>query len=123
MSEPYLIAHLVYGSPAFDIAIRCDDMGTESDPGPWWIIPTSGHRAYPYWYIAMDQLYPEELIYGDSALDYANSVGDALLLGKLPAPPDWPDHYTTYAAPRTGLITNLAERLGFVPKPTTINRR
>ena len=49
MTTPYLIAHLVRGEPAFDIAIRCDDMGTEDDPSPWWIMPSTGHRCYPYW--------------------------------------------------------------------------
>ena len=34
------------------------------------------------------------------------------------------DHYSLSAAPKgTGLIKNLAERLGFVPKPPTITRR
>lgn len=45
---PFLILHKVRGLPAFDIANCCDDMGTEDDPAPWWIIPTSGHRAHPY---------------------------------------------------------------------------
>lgn len=37
---PYLILHKVRGEAAFDIAIRdLDETG--------WIIPTSGHRAYP----------------------------------------------------------------------------
>jgi hypothetical protein len=53
----FLIAHKVRGETAFDIAIRCDDMGTPSDPGPWWIIPTSGHRAYPYWQAPLSELY------------------------------------------------------------------
>jgi len=39
----YLIAHKVRGQPAFDIAIQM-----MMEDGPWWIIPTSGHRAYPY---------------------------------------------------------------------------
>lgn len=101
---PYLIAHLVRGVPAFDIATRCDDMGTKSDPGPWWIIPTSGHRAYPYeqWLLS----------------DIAN------ITLPIEAPPDWPDHYAPSHAPRgTGLITNLADLLGFVSKPPTITRR
>src|SRR6185437_4927349 len=68
MPEPFLIAHLVRGEPAFDIAtqIICPECSTinpatgrhaapegcdECDhTGYWWIIPTSGHRAYPYWY-------------------------------------------------------------------------
>jgi hypothetical protein len=40
----YLIAHKVRGEPAFDVAIQM-----EMPDGPWWIIPTSGHRAFPYW--------------------------------------------------------------------------
>ena len=109
MSEPYLIVHVVRSEPAFDIAIRCDDMGTESDPAPWWIIPTSGHRAYPYWYRELKPL---------SSLFIAN-------YGHLPlCPPDWPDHYSTLPAPRgQGLLSNLAEALGFAPKPIKIRRR
>ena len=42
-SELYLIAHRVRGEPAFDIAQR-SQIGDEEG----WIIPTSGHRAYPY---------------------------------------------------------------------------
>ena len=44
--ESYLILHKVRGEPAFDIAIN---IGGEEDE--MWIIPTSGHRAYPlrYW--------------------------------------------------------------------------
>ena len=41
----YLIAHKVRGEPAFDIAIQM-----MMADGPWWIIPTSGHRAYPFWW-------------------------------------------------------------------------
>ena len=40
----YLIAHKVRGEPAFDIAEPMQ-VGDET----WWVIPTSGHRAYPYW--------------------------------------------------------------------------
>jgi hypothetical protein len=40
----YLIAHKVRGEPAFDVAVKM-----EMPDGPWWIIPTSGHRAYPFW--------------------------------------------------------------------------
>jgi hypothetical protein len=46
ISEPYLILHKVRGERAFDIAVQME-AECESDPGPWWIILTSGHRAYP----------------------------------------------------------------------------
>jgi hypothetical protein len=74
----HLILHKVRGQPAFDIAERCDDMGTAEDPGPWWIISTSGHRAYPY------KIFPLANV-------RANSVGLDLLID--PIPDDWPDHY------------------------------
>ncbi len=113
--EPHLIAHLVRGQPAFDIAIILDEVGTESDPGPWWIIPTSGHRAYPYWFYNLNQMVVE----GDHP---AESV---VMLDEVPEPPpNWPDHYAPSAAPKgQGLISNLAERLGLIPKPPTITRR
>ena len=44
MSQLYLIAHKVRGEPAFDVAQKML-VGEET----YWIIPTSGHRAYPYW--------------------------------------------------------------------------
>ena len=84
---------------------ECDDFGY------WWIIPTSGHRAYPYWTLRLDL-----------AVDW-HLVGIIHTEVPLP-PPDWPDHYSLSAAPKgTGLISNLAERLGFVPAPTRITRR
>ena len=49
-TEPlYLIAHKVRGEQAFDIAIQM----VMAD-GLWWVIPTSGHRAYPYWWTSID---------------------------------------------------------------------
>ena len=128
MTVPYLIAHVVRGSPAFDIAEQmecpvCAGRGTGDEiefaatgcdqcnaDGHWWIIPTSGHRAYPYW---TEKLYSVNMG-GDSGLEE--------VLQEFPA--DLPDHYSLSAAPKgQGLIKNLAERLGFVPKPPTISRR
>src|SRR5258708_9323898 len=92
MSELYLIAHKVRGELAFDIAERmvcaeCQgNSSTGRDPyvcfecddlGYWWVIPTSGHRAYPY---ANKECEWDEL-----------SVG-------LP-PDDLPDHYAHCASP------------------------
>src|SRR6202166_388044 len=69
-SELYLIAHRVRGEPAFDIAQR-SQIGDEEG----WIIPTSGHRAYPYDFIAL-------------------SMVSAIWITELgPMPPDLPDHY------------------------------
>ncbi len=62
----HLILHKVRGEPAFDIAEKIQ-IGDEEG----WIIPTSGHRAYPF--VVMDE---------HDASKYA---------GMIPA--DWPDHY------------------------------
>jgi hypothetical protein len=56
MTELYLVAHKVRGEPAFDIAQhmtcpKCEGTNDHCDAcdgaGHWWIIPTSGHRAFP----------------------------------------------------------------------------
>jgi len=65
----FLIAHKVRGELAFDTAHRLQ-IGDEQG----WIIPTSGHRAYPYWSMEL-------------------SIPD---LG--PMPDDLPDHYQVTAA-------------------------
>lgn len=68
---PHLIAHLVRSRPAFDIAHRVcpgsppcqplcglfDGESCVAQDEDWWIIPTSGHRAYPYWFTELDDLY------------------------------------------------------------------
>lgn len=108
----FLIAHKVRGEAAFDIAQRCDDMGTPDDPGPWWIIPTSGHRAYPYWHE------PLQTIEGDLGQDYLESI-----LSMIPA--DLPDHYPAPRAHEPAPKINprrLLETLGLA-KPLIINRR
>jgi hypothetical protein len=93
----YLILHKVRGEPVFDIADRlrcpvCEPMRqgldhgqdyagncTSCDDGYWWIIPTSGHRAYPYVEWPLDSILPAGATDPDN-LEYA-------------IPPDWPDHY------------------------------
>lgn len=72
----YIIAHKVRGERAFDVAIP---LVTESDE-IWWIIPTSGHRAYPYWHAPLDGLGR-----GSDYGFYLNYVGDP--------PADLRDHY------------------------------
>lgn len=110
----YLIAHKVRGEPAFDVAIQAD-MGTESDPGPWWIIPTSGHRAYPYWHIAVDKLLCTS---SRSPRPYPIDLPDI--------PANLPDHYAHVSArhepaPRIN-PKQLLEKLG-LRKPLGITRR
>jgi hypothetical protein len=60
----FLVAHKVRGEPAFDVGIRseCPECRGatchECGDGYWWIIPTSGHRAYPYWHMGLEPLAP-----------------------------------------------------------------
>jgi hypothetical protein len=111
MSDPYLIAHKVRGLAAFDIAIQmicplCPNKGHgchECDGlGYWWIVPTSGHRAYPAESWKLYELLPSYIQWD------ANEV--AVL----------PDHYPDRStAPRV----NLIEALGLRPAPAKIERR
>lgn len=104
MSDLYLIAHKVRGEPAFDVATQmecpeCKGRSAQScidgpmfcsecdETGYWWIIPTSGHRAYPYDH--------QPLLECIELTDWAEM------------PSDLPDHYTTRAAPRVDLATVL----------------
>lgn len=77
MSEPYLILHRVRGEPAFDIAISIQGEDLI------WIIPTSGHRAYPWWFIPLSE--------------FRGFINHTL----PPTPPNWPDHYSANDLPRT----------------------
>lgn len=99
MSEPYLIAHLVRGEPAFDIAIRMD--GPDEDGDEWWIIPTSGHRAYPY--------------------NTAKLSEDSLLILES-CPAGWPDHYPHSASPTPRTAPDLRS-LGLIRPQPKIARR
>ncbi len=95
MKEAFLIAHKVYGEPAFDIAEKmgcseCHGLGcVECDElGYWWIISTSGHRAYPYWH------------------------SHILVLDTVPdMPENWPDHYAHSSAPHKELLAALLAKL------------
>lgn len=68
LSELYLIAHKVRGEAAFDVAQKLQ-IGDEEG----WIIPTSGHRAYPYWYQSLEAVFSYHFV--------------------PPLPPDLRDHY------------------------------
>jgi hypothetical protein len=90
-----LCAHVAYGERHFDIAIRCDDMGTLSDPGPWYII-NSGHRIRPYWAIPFDHSLVDAA--GDPPddaeeswsliLEAQDNRGILELIGLAPKPPE-----------------------------------
>jgi hypothetical protein len=86
-NELYLILHKVRGEPAFDVACRLD-IGSAGG----WIIPTSGHRAYPYrWWLLED-------LSDISDINYAGvHERPASLDHTMPA--DWPDHYRAQEAP------------------------
>lgn len=119
-SELYLVAHKVRGEPAFDIAERqpCSECRTyeyiesiavaksnsgcpECDQrGFWWIVSTSGHRAYPYW--------SEDI----NALMYA-----AGYIVDKSMPTDLPDHYPSRTPPQTKFSgKSLLSQLGLIPK-------
>lgn len=95
MIDLYLIAHKVRGEPAFDIATKmdcpeCNAMGCLEcdDLGYWWIVPTSGHRAYPYW--------------SDPLQWYMDEMCD------VPAMPEGlPDHYLVPSRPKLDLTSIL----------------
>jgi hypothetical protein len=101
MTQPYLIAHKVHGAPAFDVAIRidcpeCTALGCAecNGLGYWFIVPTSGHRAYPWW---------------DQPLETP-------IIGGMPA--GLPDHYSAAPAPAAARPAFLQALLK--PK-TTVN--
>ena len=88
MTEPYLILHKVRGEPAFDIAIKLlADKTFLPDEDEIWIIPTSGHRAYPYRYWDLQDIKDVSDInqfgHNIAPIQYVNSI-----------PNDWPDHYS-----------------------------
>lgn len=103
MSGLYLILHKVRGQPAFDVAEQLEGSGTPTDSGPWWIIGTSGHRAYPYYSIPLYSLVnvnePENMRLLTTAWQKAYTREDSAHLIFLdlecpPMPPDHRDHYS-----------------------------
>ena len=114
MPDLYLIAHKVRGEPAFDIAqhMTCpacegtDDHCISCDgAGHWWIIPTSGHRAWPImtWPLA--------------ELECNDGFGILVEAGPLAAHPEFMgvrDHYTTVAE----AALDLTKALGLTAKPS-----
>lgn len=115
---PHLIAHVVRQSPAFDIAETmecgvCEGNGYLDDNNPrdsachecdgtgvWWIIPTSGHRAYPYWTVDLAEFW---------------LGGEVQVIRAVPdAPQGWPDHYASNDRPLKFEGPSLAQRLGLL---------
>ncbi len=121
MTDLFLIAHKVRGEPAFDIAERMpcpycsvkvrDCIAPEvvytathvngcpecDGDGHWWIVSTSGHRAYPY--------------------NWALHDFEILLPPCEGMPPSLPDHYPTrQAKPEKSSGKSLLAALGLLPK-------
>lgn len=114
--EPFLILHRVRGEPAFDIA-TC--VGQDGEGEELWIIPTSGHRAHPWWHFPLAQIgylienlgkpAPDNLVWC-SMLDHDKR--------HHPLPDTWPDHYACNN-PNTQPSesgTSLLARLGLAQK-------
>jgi hypothetical protein len=108
----YLIAHKVRGEPAFDIAqhMTCpacegtDDHCVSCDgAGHWWIIPTSGHRAWPYYSTRLD----------DVLIECAGQY-ESVTYSIDEMPSDLRDHYTTVAE----AALDLTKALGLTAKPS-----
>jgi hypothetical protein len=102
MSGLYLILHKVRGEPAFDIAQKIM-IGKEEG----WVIPTSGHRAYPCAWQRIGGGFHEVNI----SCDFEQSL-----------PPDLPDHYDA-KRDTTPAIDHLRSLLRLKPKPANTYRR
>lgn len=107
--ELYLILHKVRGEPAFDIAHKIQ-IGDEEG----WIIPTSGHRAYPF------RKWP--------ATSLVNTVTNLNLLDEekrtnynMDEWRSWPDHYSANATPKTS-IRDIIRGL-FPRQPSNFKKR
>jgi hypothetical protein len=93
----YLIAHKVRGELAFDVAIKMP-MSIGGHTENWWLIPTSGHRAYPYRYWALEDLLDTSDI---------NNYGyhDCIGMLDITIPDSWPDHYQQQQAQAQVTVT------------------
>lgn len=105
MTDLYLIAHKVRGEAAFDIAIILDILDEDGDP--IWIIPTSGHRARPYWTCLLEDC---------TAPIREHSVRRIHISLLGPMPPDLQDHYHL-DQPVAPNQPSLLSRLNLKPAP------
>ena len=108
MSDLYLILHKVRGEPAFDIATKLT-IGDEEG----WLIPTSGHRAYPVEWWDLDDLYDGSDMDMKQPIKYLDD-DPAVILG------DCPDHYAVTSAASSVRLTGLLEKLGLKKKPVNL---
>jgi len=128
MSNLYLIAHKVRGEPAFDVARRmpcplCQSYETVTNDwveahhaqvecvecdrlGYWWIISTSGHRAYTWRWWPLSELTCED--------EEAIHPLDEILNG---IPSEVPDHYACNDRSRKSELSSL---LALLPKPPQV---
>lgn len=115
MTEPYLILHKVRGEPAFDIAIRLLEC-TEADETKGivtldeiWIIPTSGHRAYPSWSVPLSRLgwnNPDVENWTKICDNYVVRDKTVLLMEVA----NLPDHYACNDSPKPKPVTRVASK-------------
>lgn len=130
MAELFLVAHKVRGEPAFDIAERqrcpiCKPMrqGLDDGSGPlgcdecedgfWWIVSTSGHRAYPILSWPLDRMFFQmnSGVYSSSMQEYMKHLPDHSGLASLP------DHYPTRQSSSPSFSPKaLLAKLGLMPK-------
>lgn len=134
MDEPFLIAHRVRGEAAFDVAIKqpcaiCLGSGKRQDEdqlvceecdgeGHWWIISTSGHRAYPWWAVELSGLY---LGY----IDKPTTAIPDIKWDNIPTE-NYPDHYPINASPHAKVADigkSILAKLGLGRSAAPIKRR
>lgn len=137
MLDLFLICHKVRSEPAFDVACQmpcpecreyeyvegmavdevCVGCNECDGLGYWWIVPTSGHRAYPYFWVALNKL---KMYFHDQdgqCVDRFDLMIEAMS-------PSLPDHYPTRSTPATSLIDSLGLRKPKAQAPTPpVHRR
>lgn len=107
--ELYLICHKVRGQPAFDVAIILDTL--DEDGEVVWLIPTSGHRAYPYWQTPLD------------GIEFEGNGNYCLSEELANMPPGHPDHYACNDRSTTTKQPTLLSRLNLHRTQPPIIRR
>lgn len=121
------MAHKVRGLPAFDIAIHmtCPACEATNDHCPscdgvghWWIIPTSGHRAYPI------ISWPMSALNSTASEIPLNEIID-MTNDHIRTHSNWPslrDHYTSEAETARSLIDTLGLKATTLPTQPILRR-